>query len=103
MAGARNVGDSTAERRAGRRDVKHLIADRDADAKQRIRRGSRAKNAIRQILDWKIAIRRVSAFDKAAPGRIVGLVEGLCHMMSKAFCYVSGMDSQSASPWAIRP
>ena len=58
-------------------DVEDLIADRDADARAALRR--RPKHAERQILDRKIAVRRVGGLDKASPRRIVRLVEGHGH------------------------
>ena len=102
MAGACDVGCASTEQRACRRHIEHLIADCDAETKRRVWRRCRAKQAIRQILDREIAIRRIGALDKTAAGWIVGLVEGLCHMMMlPAFCYASDMDSQSLSHWAI--
>src|ERR1700728_3623148 len=104
MAGACDVGCATTEQRACRRHVEHLIADCDAEAKRRVWRGCGAKQAIRQILDREIAVRCIGALDKTAAGWIMGLVEGLCHMMMlPAFCYESAMDSQSLSHWAIVP
>jgi len=102
MAGARHLAGRAAEQRTGRRHVKNLVADRDADAKLCAWCRRRAVNAIGQVLDREIAVRCIGALDKTAAGWIVGLVEGLCHMMMlPAFCYASDMDSQSLSHWAI--
>ena len=104
MAGAGDVGCTSTEQRACRRDIEHLIADCDAEAKRRVWRRFGAKQAIRQILDREIAIRCIGALDKTAAGWIMGLVEGLCHVMVlPAFCYESDMDSESLSHWAIVP
>src|SRR5580700_9079755 len=73
-AGARRVGGKAFERGAGRRDIENLVADRDADPRRHCR--GRAENAERQVLDREFALRCVGAFDPAAPGRIVGFVEG---------------------------
>jgi hypothetical protein len=78
--GARRLGARAAERRSRRRDVEDLVADRDADARLRCGRRSRAKHAIRQVLNGKVAIGRIGAVDKTVPRRIVGLVEGGCHL-----------------------
>ena len=104
MADARYLTGSAAKQRAGRRNVENLVADRDADAKLCAWCRRRAVNAIGQVLDREIAVRCIGALDKAAAGWIVGLVEGLCHMMVlPAFCYECAMHSQSLSHWAIVP
>src|ERR1700733_13822850 len=104
VARARYFGRTPPEQRSGPRHIENLVADRNADAKLRVLCPCRAIHAIGQVLDREIAVWSIGAFDKAAAGWIVGLVEGLCHMMVlPAFCYDCDMDSQSLTHWPIVP
>ncbi len=81
-AGPRRVGGEAVKRRSHCRDVEDPVADRDADPRRQP--GTRAKRAEWQVLDGEVAARRVGAFDKTAPGGIVGLVEGGWHVLTPA-------------------
>ena len=73
--GARScrLGGKAVERGGRRRQIEDLIADRNADARARVRR--RPKDAERQILHREFAVGRVCALHPAAPRRVVRFVE----------------------------
>ena len=69
--GRRRCGGAVEEARA-RGDIENLLADGDADPRAL---AALAEHAVGQVLDRKIAVRRIGAGDEAAQRGIVSFVE----------------------------